>query len=431
VPDIDGAESARPLRTATAVTVTGVLVMFVGAVIAGRYAPSWFEPEEDCRLLGRCVTPESTAMLNASWWLVGGGFMVVLTGLVLTWRALPRTPRPTTPFPLPVWGRAGSVAIVGLTLSAVLGSVLLISFLVAAQALPVGLCIFWLLQAQAVVGVVRRTGPARRSVRVEWASGLVASAVAVVVGVWLTFRFGVLQFLISDATVLAAAVLLDRALPARVGRPRGSAPVRWAAGTVIAALSVGAVVFVAVPRPDTTDVTPPPAPLLPSPAPPSAASRVPTPAPPTPPPVEASAPCAPADLTWSTAGWEAAMGTRAVTVFATQHGRRPCYLDGFAAITVGQGGRPLQLVVEPGSIAQPSVPVAARRIGVAPGGTASFAVFWKGYGAAADQTTPQSLSVVLPGAAAPSVVPLNEGPAPFDVVDGATVHVDAWRAGLP
>ena len=435
MPDIDVATTARPLRTAWTVTAIGLLVMLVGAVTAARYAPFWFDPSE-CSLYDRCVTPESTAMLQAMWWVVGIGIVVVLTGLALTWRALPRTPEPTTAYPLPVWGRAGAAALVGVTFGGVLGFFVLVSVLSALQAFPFALCVFWLLQGLALLWVQLRTGPARRSVRVDWAIGLSVSAVAITVGALLAVPYRSEDlFVIANAAVLVAAVLLDQALPARAGRVSESGPVQRSTGTVIAALAVavvGYVVFMAVPhpKPDAPPLPSPPSPQLHPASPPPeqpTTSSAPAPAP----PVEADTPCAPDDLAWSTAGWDAATGSRAVTVVATHHGRRPCYLDGFAAITIAQGGRPLQLVVEPASITQPGLPVAAQRVGVAPGGTARFAVFWKGYGAAADQTTPQTLDVVLPGAADPSAVPLSDGPAPFDVIDGATVHVDAWRAGMP
>ncbi|MFD1516554.1 DUF4232 domain-containing protein [Pseudonocardia yunnanensis] len=430
--DIDVATTARPLRTAWTVTVTGLLVMLVGAVIAARYTPFWFDPSE-CGLHDRCVTPESTAMLQAMWWVVGVGIVVVLAGLALTWRALPRTPEPTTAYPLPVWGRAGAAAIVGVTFGGVLGFFVLVSMFFAVQALPVALCVFWLLQGHALVWVQLRTAPPRRSVRADWTIGLSVSAVAITVGALPAVLYRALEpFAIANTGVLVAAVLLDQALPPRAGRLGEYGPVQRRAATVIAALAVavvGHVVYTAVPWPK-PDATPLPSPQLqPATRPPEklpTTSNVPTPTP----PVEADTPCAPGDLTWSTTGWDATMGSRAVTVVATHHGRRPCYLDGFASITITHGGRPLQLVVEPASIAQPGLPVAAQRVGVAPGGTASFAVFWKGYGAAADQTTPQTLDVVLPGAADPSSVPLSDGPAPFDVIDGATVHIDAWRAGV-
>jgi Protein of unknown function (DUF4232) len=433
--DIDVATTSRPLRTAWTVTVTGLLVMLVGGVVASRYTPFWFDPSE-CSLRDRCVTPESTAMLQAMWWVVGIGIVVVLAGLALIWCALPRTPQPTTAYPLPVWGRAGAAALVGVTFGGVLGFLVLVSMFFAVQALPIALCIFWLLQGHALVRIQLRTGPDRRSVRACWAVGLAASAVAITVGALLAVPDRALElFAIANAGVLAAAVLLDRALPARAARLSESGPGQRSTGTVIAALAVavvGYVVFTAVPHPR-PDATPLPSPTSPQPHPAAPPPEQPTPssAPAPAPPVEADTPCAAGDLTWSTAGWDASMGSRSVTVVATHHGRRPCYLDGFAAITIAQGGRPLRLVVEPASIAQPGLPVAARRVGVAPGGTASFAVFWKGHGAAADPTTPQTLDVVPPGAAGPSAVPLSEGPAPFDVIDGAGVHVGAWRAGVP
>ncbi|GAA1234094.1 DUF4232 domain-containing protein [Pseudonocardia alaniniphila] len=431
--DIDVATTAWRLRIARTVTVAGLLVMLVGAVVAARYTPFWFDPGE-CSLHDRCVTPKSTAMLQAMWWVVGIGIVVVLAGLALTWRALPGTPEPTTAYPLPVWGRAGAAALVGVTFGGVLGFLVLGSMFFAFQAFPVALCVFWLLQGHALAWVQLRTAPPRRSVRADWTIGLSVSAVAITVGALPAVpHLALALFALVNAAVLVAAVLLDQALPARTGRLSEYGPVQRRAGTVLAALAVavvGYVVFTAVPHPE-PDTTPLPSPpqLQPAIAPEKlpTTSNVPMPTP----PVEADTPCAPDDLTWSTTGWDATMGSRAVTVVATHHGRRPCYLDGFAGITIAQGGRPLHLVVEPASIARPGLPVAAQRVGVAPRGTAAFTVFWKGYGAAADHKTPQTLDVVLPGGANPSAVPLGDGPPPFDVVDGATVHVDAWRPGVP
>jgi hypothetical protein len=340
---------------------------------------------------------------------------------------------------LPPWGQAGAAALVGLVFCVVAGPPLLAAAFYSYQAIPTALCIFWLLQARLVTAVDRVTGPSRRSARVEWLIGLVGSAVALAVGVgvglWLIDGgpAAVGPLLIADAGTLAAVVLLGCVLPARGEQLPATGPVRNVAGAGIAVLCVASLVALAVPWPDSTDepvaTGPPPSAVLPTP--PAEPAPVTTTTVPPPAPLDAATPCLPDDLTWSTTGWDATMGSRSVTVVATHHGRRPCYLDGFAAITIAQGGRPLQLVVEPASIAQPGLPVAAQRVGVAPGGTARFPVFWKGYGAAADQTTPQTLDVVLPGAADPSAVPLSDGPAPFDVIDGATVRVDAWRAGVP
>jgi hypothetical protein len=72
------------------------------------------------------------------------------------------------------------------------------------------------------------------------------------------------------------------------------------------------------------------------------------------------------------------------------------------------------------------------RVGLAPGGAASFALIWEGYGAAADAATPQELYVTLPGHEGRRNVPLERGPAPFDLVAGATIQVAPWqRASEP
>jgi hypothetical protein len=77
-------------------------------------------------------------------------------------------------------------------------------------------------------------------------------------------------------------------------------------------------------------------------------------------------------------------------------------------------------------VVEPAAP--ATRVGLAPGGTASFALIWKGYGAAADKETPQELRVTL-GGDGPTTVPLDASPAPFDLVDGGTIHVGPWQPG--
>jgi hypothetical protein len=426
--------SVRPPRAGTAVTAAGVLVMVVAAMVAGRYTPFWFDPDEGCNFLGRCATGDPAELLRAMWWVVGSGFAVVLAGRALTWRQLPRGPRSAARFPLPPWGQAGAAGLVGPAFCVVVGPVVLIGLFVSEQGIPTALCVLWLLQARAVTALDRATGPARRSVRAEWLIGLVASAVAVAVTVAVALGDrgppAVSWFLIADGGALAAVVLLGRVLPARGERSPGTGTVRHMAGAGIAALAVASLVALAVPWPGPADEPAPAVPQLhagappPEPAVPGTPAAVPPPA-----PVDAATPCLPGDLTWSTTGWDAAMGTRAVTVVATQHGRRPCYLDGFAEVTLAQGGQPLRLVVVPGSVTEPGRPPTARRVGVAPGGSAAFVLFWKGYGAASDEDTPQVLSVALSGAADPTDVPLGERPAPFDLVEGATVQIGAWQPG--
>ncbi|MCU1663156.1 MAG: hypothetical protein JWR58_3221 [Pseudonocardia sp.] len=426
-----GVPSARPSRAGRAVTAAGVLVMLVAAVVAGRYTPLWLDPDEGCTVLGRCATAESAELLRAMWWVVGGGFTVVLAGRVLRWRRLPRGPRSAARFPLPPWGQAGAAGLVGLVFCVVVGPVVLIALLISAQGIPTALCVLWLLQARAVTALDRATGPARRSLRVEWLIGLVASAVAVAVVVAVSLidpgPFTSSPYLIADGGALAAVVLLARVLFARGEQSRGTGSVRHMPGAGIAALAVASLVALAVPWPGPADEPAAAGQQLYAGAPPPSAEPASPAAVPPPAPVDAATPCLPGDLTWSTTGWDAAMGTRAVTVVATQHGRHPCCLDGFADVTLAQGGRPLRLVVVPGSVTEPGQPPSAQRVGVAPGGSASFVLFWKAYGAAADQDAPQALGVALSGTADQADVPLSEGPAPFDVVEGATVQIGAWQ----
>jgi hypothetical protein len=427
--------SGVPSRAGRAVTAAGVLVMVVAAMVAERYTPLWLDPDEGCTLFGRCATGESAELLRAMWWVLGAGFTVVLVGRALTWRRFPRAPRSAPRFPLPPWGQAGAAGLVGLAFCVVVGPVVLTAILSSAHDIPTALCIFWLLQARAVTALDRATGPARRSARVEWLIGLVASAVAVAVAA----AFSLIDrgpwtpspYLIADSGALAAVVLLARVLPARGEQPPGRGPVRQVAGGGIAALAVASLVALAVPWPGPADEPAPGtgpqlhagAPPFPAePASPGTTAAVQPPA-----PVDAATPCMPGDLTWSTTGWDAAMSTRAVTVVAIQHGPHPCYVDGFADVTLAQGGRPLRLVVVPGSVTEPGRAPTAQRVGVAPGGSASFVLFWKGYGAAADQDGAQTLSVALAGTADRADVPLSEGPAAFDVVEGATVQIGAWQ----
>jgi hypothetical protein len=122
------------------------------------------------------------------------------------------------------------------------------------------------------------------------------------------------------------------------------------------------------------------------------------------------------------------MGTRAVSVVATSHADGPCYVEGFPGVTLAQGGRDLRLTTEPGSPSSLEIPE-ARRVGLAPGGTAFFPLVWKGYGAAADEDTPQELRVTLAGGEPGTVALVGTSPAPFDLVDGGTIRVGPWQPG--
>ena len=76
---------------------------------------------------------------------------------------------------------------------------------------------------------------------------------------------------------------------------------------------------------------------------------------------------------------------------ATRTSEIPCNREGFAQLTLFQGGKDLHLkILQQSKSLSPAVPP-ARRIGLARGDRAAFNVLWNGYGAAADSTTPQTL----------------------------------------
>jgi hypothetical protein len=396
------------------VTVVGVLLMVGAGIAASPYTPSWFDPDDG---------PDRSAagVLQAMWVLEAVGLAVVLAGLVLTGRELRRMPAPAVGRPLPAWAQIAAGAFAGAVLCAVLGWFVLVAVFMSAPAIPAGLCLFWLVHAAAVTALDRRVAAAHASAFPSWLAGLVVGAAGVAAVVWwaVEVRGQLWALPVVDGAALALGLLAWRAATGGIRAPQagiGALGVLVAAGAVIVAMSG--------PEPG-GDVDSPVAPVLPPraavPEAPSAAPR------PSPAPVDASVACGPGDLTWSTTGWDAAMGTRAVSVVATSHADRPCYVDGFPGVTLAQGGRALRLTTQPGSPAGPEVPQ-ARRVGLAPGGTASFPLIWKGYGAAADEDTPQELRVTLAGGASGTVA-LGPSPAPFDLVDGGTIRVGPWQPG--
>lgn len=424
----------RAVRTAHPglVTGAGLLVMVGAAVAASRYTPFWFDVDDGCRLLGRCPGPATDAALHALWVVEWAGVAVVLLGLLLTWRRLRTTPIPPAVHLLPAWAEAAAGSLAGTAMCLVLGPFAFFLALLSEPGAVAGLCLYWLVQASAVTALDRSVGPVHRSRWPGWLAGLVISAVAIaaVVGSAIAGAHGELGVLpVVDGAVVALGLLLWRGAAWRAGRaPAGARP--WSpTGAGIAVLAVafsGLLVWNEVspadaPAPDVAVSAPPRA------APPEPAAPSPSAAPPA--PVQTAVACSPDDLTWGTTGWDAAMGTRAVTVVATNHAAHPCYVDGFADIAIAQGGHTLRLATEPGSPTEPGAP-AAQRVGLAVEGAASFPLVWKGYGAAADQRTPQALTVTLPGADAVTV-PLGPDPAPFDLVDGGTVRVGPWSPRAP
>jgi hypothetical protein len=411
------ASTAARAGAQTGVTVAGVLVMVGAGVAASRYTPSWFDPDDG-------PGPSAGAMLQAMWAVEAAGFVVVLVGLVGTGRRLRRMPPPAVPRPLPAWAEVAAGALAGTALCAVLGWFVLVGALLSAPAIPAGLCVFWLSHAAAVTALDRRVAAAHTSALPAWLAGLVVGAVGVAAVVWWAVEvrgpLGVLP--VVDGAALALGLLAWRTVAG------GLRPLRAGTGA-LGVLAAVALVIVATSTDDDVDrAGSPVAPVIPPrAATPIAPSTVPQP-PPFPAPVDASVACAPVDVAWSATGWDAAMGTRGVTIVVTSHAARSCYVDGFPGIALAQGGRDLRLTIKPGSPTSTGAPE-ARRVGLAPGGTASFPLIWKGYGAAADENTPQELRVTL-GGGDPGTVPLGTSPAPFDLVDGGTIHVGPWQPGL-
>jgi hypothetical protein len=389
------------------VTVTGVLLMVGAAVAASRYTPSWFEPDHGAH--------RSASGLQAMWGLEVVGLAVVVVGLVLTGRELRRMPAPPVPHPLPAWAQVTAGAVVGAALCAGPGWFVLVGALLSEPAIPAGLCVFWLAHAAAVTALDRRVGAAHASAVSSWLAGLVVGGTGVAAVAWWVLEvrgpLGVLPAV--DGAALALGLLVWRAAAG------GVRPWQAVAGALPVAAAAALVVVVTGGADQGSTAGPPAAPGVPPRAAPPVVAAPPT----TAAPVAASVACAPEDLTWSATGWDAAMGTRAVTVVATNRTARPCYVDGVPAVALAQGGRDLGLTTDPGWEAPQT-----GRVGLAPGGTACFPLMWKGYGAAADEETPQELRVTLAGGE-PTTVALGASPAPFDLVHGAAIRVGPWQPG--
>jgi hypothetical protein len=122
------------------------------------------------------------------------------------------------------------------------------------------------------------------------------------------------------------------------------------------------------------------------------------------------------------------MGTSAVTLVVSNGSDTACWVEGFPTVALAQAGRDLGVDVRRSTTTAYGTVVPARRIGLLPrGGEAVAALSWKGYRAMADTTSPQLVSVTLPGAKAPIRLPLD-GTAPrIDVVEGAVMDVTAWQ----
>lgn len=135
--------------------------------------------------------------------------------------------------------------------------------------------------------------------------------------------------------------------------------------------------------------------------------------------------CAAHDLSARTQGWDAAMGDTWVSIVVTNEGARACALTGLPRIELAQGDAPLTLEIDHSS-PDGTGAERARRVRLAPGAGATVVLGWPGYRTAADQVTPQTLTLLAPKVGAVPVI-LDQGPAPFDLIDGGRISISAWR----
>lgn len=415
-------------------TATGVLVMGWAGAQSARLRPSWFDADDGppcARAPGGCPA-DVDAALTAWWWWVGVGGALALVGLLLLIRGLGNAPSQHPPsHPLL---HAGAVGVIGGVIGYGAALAALFALLLSAHALPLGIGAGFLGQAGVVAALDHGLGrtPPRRALL----TGLVACALGV--GATLLFLNRDMTSAawpmapVVDGVVLALCVAGARAVR------RWSLPGRGAEGRAVAVLALLLVAVVggavglaaagddaprAVARTPVPDPAPPPAPR---PAPRPAPAPVVPPSEPPPPPVQASVPCAMADLAFSVVGFDAALGARAAALQATNTSSSSCWVEGVPVLTLSQG-RPLRLVVEPGQ-APSGGEASVQRVGLAPGGAALSLLTWRTYGGLADDVTPQSVTAALgpgvPQAAATVIAP--GGPAPFDLVDGGAWGIAPW-----
>jgi hypothetical protein len=145
------------------------------------------------------------------------------------------------------------------------------------------------------------------------------------------------------------------------------------------------------------------------------------------------------------------MGDSGAMIRATHRGARDCVLTGAPHLEIMQGGSRIALKEEPlvgqddgsGQVQKHGAKDAAT-VGLRPGDTASAPLFWSGYRNAADQETPQQVTVRLTDdgdAVRAELEPMGEGPAPdepapapFDlkagVPGGAEIRIGHWQEDL-
>lgn len=426
---------ARHLR---ALPLAGLAVMVLAGVVAGPYTPSWFDGTEACSRTPCPVDVDPQLALRVLSWATWGGLLLVVAGAGLAAALLARREEgPTGPATAGSFrgrrallhsGTAGVVTAVVVTVGA---SASLMAGLAASSQLALAAAVgAWLGLGRLLELVHRGLGRARGaatayllSLVVAGLSGLAMATVLVAREAWWA-GVGTAGLVASVVTGLSGTVAWDR-WPAV--RALGGVVTTAAAVTAL----VGSLSLLDLLRPmdrptagaDLTDTTPPQA--SPRPTGPPATTPGSTPSPTTTDRgVRTGLRCSAADLRLGLTGFDAAMGARVATLEATNVSGHPCYMDGFATVALSQGRSALDLRSGTTSTSQPGMEGRASRVGLAPRDTARAVLYWRGFGAAADTTTPQTLTVTLhPGSRGQ---PVTVEPYAFDLADGGELRVGNW-----
>jgi MFS family permease len=426
---------ARHLR---ALPLAGLAVMVLAGVVAGPYTPSWFDGTEACTRAPCPVDVDPQLALRVLSWATWGGLLLVVAGAGLAAALLARREEgPTGPATAGSFrgrrallhsGTAGVVTAVVVTVGA---SASLMAGLAASSQLALAAAVgAWLGLGRLLELVHRGLGRARGaatayllSLVVAGLSGLAMATVLVAREAWWA-GVGTAGLVASVVTGLSGTVAWDR-WPAV--RALGGVVTTAAAVTAL----VGSLSLLDLLRPmerptagaDLTDTTSPQA--SPRPTGPPATTPGSTPSPTTTDRgVRTGLRCSAADLRLGLTGFDAAMGARVATLEATNVSGHPCYMDGFATVALSQGRSALDLRSGTTSTSQPGMEGRASRVGLAPRDTARAVLYWRGFGAAADTTTPQTLTVTLhPGSRGQ---PVTVEPYAFDLADGGELRVGNW-----
>jgi hypothetical protein len=402
----------------------GSLVMGWAALRARQLQPSWFDPGDGpaCAREADGCPADLDAALTGLWWWVAAGGALALAGVVLLVHSLSTARRQEDPaHPLV---HAAVVGLVGGVVGVVLVYPLLLALFFSAHAAPLGIGAAWLVQAGVVAGLDVTLGatPPRRAFLTGLAACALAFGATLLSLRWTSGPWPAAALV--DGAVLALTVAVVRAASRRA-RPGRAAEVR---AVVVCAVVLAVVVGTTAVGTGAGEFTP--STTGPSSAPTPPTDSEPEPAPttqPSPAPVDAAEPCTMEDLTFAVGGFDAAMGARAAGLQATNTSESPCWVEGVPAVTLLQGGRPLQLTVGPGQ-APSGGPAVVQRVGLAPDGSAFALLTWRTYAGWADAETPQAVTAALDPAspAVEATLTSDFGPAPFDIADGGEWEIAPW-----